>query len=73
MDRLLNSQLIILIKNHFVPLIGMGQIHNVPYLVMELVGRNLADIREQYPPKRFQPQTVYRISVQVGTEVRMLY
>ncbi|EFO16533.2 CK1 protein kinase [Loa loa] len=52
-------------KNHFVPLIGMGQIHNVPYLVMDLVGRNLADIREQYPPKRLQPITVYRISIQV--------
>lgn len=43
----------------------MGQIHNVPYLVMDLVGRNLADIREQYPPKRLQPITVYRISIQV--------
>lgn len=43
----------------------MGQIHDVPYLIMDLVGRNLADIRQQYPPKRLQPITVYRISIQV--------
>lgn len=44
----------------------MGEIHGVPYLVMDLVGPNLSDIREQYPPKCLQPITVYRISIQVG-------
>ncbi|MCP9262245.1 hypothetical protein DINM_005528 [Dirofilaria immitis] len=60
-------------KNHFVMLIGMGEIHNVPYLVMDLVGRNLTDIREQYPPKRFQPLTVYRISTQVISALHDLH
>ncbi|VDM92384.1 unnamed protein product [Onchocerca ochengi] len=60
-------------KDHFVMLIGMGQIYDVPYLVMDLVGRNLTDIREQYPPKRFQPATVYRISMQVISALRDMH
>ncbi|KAL3993886.1 Protein kinase domain family protein [Acanthocheilonema viteae] len=60
-------------KNHFVTLIGMGQIHDVPYLIMDLVGRNLADIRKQYPPKRLQPITAYRISVQVISALHDLH
>ncbi|VDM91731.1 unnamed protein product [Litomosoides sigmodontis] len=51
----------------------MGQIHDVPYLVMDLVGRNLADIRKQYPPKRLQPTTVYRISLQVINALQDLH
>uniref|UniRef100_A0AAF5PX10 Protein kinase domain-containing protein n=1 Tax=Wuchereria bancrofti TaxID=6293 RepID=A0AAF5PX10_WUCBA len=60
-------------KNHFVTLISMGQIHDVPYLVMDLVGRNLADIRGQYPSKQFQPITAYRISVQVISALRDMH
>uniref|UniRef100_A0A915PJF6 non-specific serine/threonine protein kinase n=1 Tax=Setaria digitata TaxID=48799 RepID=A0A915PJF6_9BILA len=51
----------------------MGQIHDMPYLVMELVGSNLSDIREQYPPKKFHSITVYRISMQVISALHYMH
>ncbi|VDN04878.1 unnamed protein product [Thelazia callipaeda] len=60
-------------KNHFVSLIGMGQIRGAPYLIMELVGHNLSDIRRRLPGRHFQPITVYRISMQVMSALHDLH
>lgn len=60
-------------KSHFPTLIGMGQIRGLPYLVMELVGHNLSDIRKRQPQKRLQPTTVYRVSMQVMSALQYLH
>ncbi|VDN29317.1 unnamed protein product [Gongylonema pulchrum] len=60
-------------KSHFPILIGTGKIRGLPYLVMELVGRNLSELRKSQPQKCFQPITVYRISMQVMSALHDLH
>ena len=54
-------------------LYGCGKIRGSPYIVMQMLGRNLSDLRRRQPDRCLSDKTVFRISMHIVGALKVLH
>uniref|UniRef100_A0A7E4VYJ1 non-specific serine/threonine protein kinase n=1 Tax=Panagrellus redivivus TaxID=6233 RepID=A0A7E4VYJ1_PANRE len=60
-------------KPHIPIMYGCGKVNGCPYIVMQMLGRNLSDLRRRQPDRCLSASTVFRVSVHVVIALRHLH
>ena len=60
--------------NPCIPILyGCGKVRGCPYIVMQILGRNLSDLRRRQPDRCLSYKTVFRITIHVVGALKVLH